>query len=293
MCEKDLISIIIPIFNVEKYLQRCLDSVIGQTYERLEIILINDGSTDNCEKIMKDYAKNDLRIKCIMKSNGGLSSARNMGIDHARGQYLCFIDSDDYVSPDFVETLYKNIKQNDADICWCDAYFKFNEREELLKFDKKSVWLFQNSAVWNKMYKRDLFLENNIHFFEGIWYEDLEITPRLMTKSRKSVYVEKALYYYVQNEKSITRTFTKKVLDMTKVIKNLEIYFQSIGSNPSNANVKYIYSYICVYHGLCSTIFRMMNSNEFTNEEIKEYYYNVVRKLGKTDIIFKFLRNCL
>ena len=119
MEKEDLISIVIPVYKVEKYLEKCVESVINQTYKNLEILLVNDGSPDNCPKICDEYAQKDNRIKVIHKENGGLSDARNAGIDVATGKYITFIDSDDYISNDYVEYMYNLLKQNNTKKYWC------------------------------------------------------------------------------------------------------------------------------------------------------------------------------
>ena len=129
-----LISVIVPIYNVEKYLDRCVDSIINQTYKNLEIILVDDGSPDNCPQMCDDYAKKDSRIKVVHKENGGLSDARNVGMEVATGEYVSFIDSDDYISLDFYETLLETIVDNDSDIVECGVV-KFYEDNS---FDKYS-----------------------------------------------------------------------------------------------------------------------------------------------------------
>ena len=168
----ELISIIIPIYNVEKYLHCCINSVIRQTYKNLEIILIDDGSPDNCGKICDEYAKKDNRIKVIHKENGGLSSARNAGLDIAKGEYISFVDSDDYVAENFIEKLYKLCKENDADIAECDFYrIKANEKSMLyvsttavmnkeLNCDDKL--LVGNVTTWRIMFNRQFIMLNNI-----------------------------------------------------------------------------------------------------------------------------------
>ena len=127
-----LISVIVPIYNVEKYLQKCVDSIINQTYKNLEIILVDDGSPDNCPKMCDDYAEKDSRIKVVHKENGGLSDARNVGMEVATGEYVSFIDSDDYISLDFYETLLETIVDNDSDVVECGVV-KFYENEKFIK----------------------------------------------------------------------------------------------------------------------------------------------------------------
>ena len=165
------ISIVIPIYNVEKYLPQCLDSVINQTHQNLEIILVNDGSTDSCGEIGEEYAAKDPRIKVIHKENGGLSDARNAGIKVATGEYIAFIDSDDFVAVDFCEKLLETLLENTADVAECD-FLAFENDRDLEKFStdtKEKIEVFETEAalellmkeyfkqtVWNKLYRREV-----------------------------------------------------------------------------------------------------------------------------------------
>ena len=215
-----LVSVIIPIYNVEQYLKRCVDSVINQTYKNIEIILVDDGSPDNCNKICDEYAKADKRIKVIHKTNGGLSSARNEGLNIAEGEYICFIDSDDWVSESFVEFLINNIIKENADIITCETLDVKNERDieenkkgeylEIKTYDKDYVIenmysekLQLKPAVQNKMYKSYIF--DNLRFKEGMIHEDEEILIKILLKSNKITITNKKLYYYFLSTDSIMR----------------------------------------------------------------------------------------
>lgn len=218
----DLISIIVPVYNMETLLRRCLDSILNQSYYNLEIILINDESTDGSEGICNEYCKKDNRITVIHKKNGGLSAARNTGINNAKGRYIAFIDSDDFVHQEFIKILYKSIVENHADIAICD-YEKGNS--DVLHFHGKGdlflltssenllqSWHDKNkkieTVVWNKLYKRELF--NDIIFPEGYSFEDIHISHLLIAAATKVVIVNSKLYYYYQREDSIVHTITKE-----------------------------------------------------------------------------------
>lgn len=173
--EKDLISVIVPVYNVEKYLEKCVQSIINQTYENLEIILVDDGATDNSGKICDEFAKKDSRIKVIHKENGGLSDARNFGLDIATGKYISFIDSDDFVNKRLFEILHKEIIKNDYDIAFCD-YFKFFENDNVDEEISNSYKILEHTkysilnlyydighkhekavVAWGKLYKSKFF----------------------------------------------------------------------------------------------------------------------------------------
>lgn len=213
------ISIIVPVYNVEGYLNNCIDSILNQTFKDFELILVNDGSTDNSLKICKYYKNIDNRICIINKENGGLSSARNAGLDIAKGEYIGFVDSDDYIHPQMYELLYNQIMKNDADISMCEfkrvSEFKkmelsdkviLNQEVEILNNEEAVFKLGEKRAVtyvvaWNKLYVKSLF--NSIRFKEGIIHEDEYIIHRLLYQINKLVYIRKELYFYLQREGSI------------------------------------------------------------------------------------------
>ncbi len=211
-----LISIIVPVYKVEEYINKCVDSIINQTYKNLEIILVDDGSPDNCPKICDEYAKKDSRIKVIHKPNGGLSDARNRGIKEATGEYIGFIDSDDYIDEGMYEYLYELIKKYDADISICghrdvglvnregvvpNEELKLNNIEALKILAEDGV--IKNHAV-TKLYKRSLFIDNNIEYPVGKIMEDILTTYKLIEKSKVIVVGTKTFYNYLKREDSIT-----------------------------------------------------------------------------------------
>lgn len=210
-----LISVIVPIYNVEKYLDRCVDSIINQTYKNLEIILVDDGSPDNCPQMCDDYAKKDSRIKVVHKENGGLSDARNVGMEVATGEYVSFIDSDDYISLDFYETLLETIVDNDSDIVECGVVKfyenrKFDEYSDDLKvtnydtLDGLEGLINENpfkQHVWNKLYKTNIALD--IPYAVGKLNEDEFWTYQIFGKAKKVTRINKTMYYYFQRGSSI------------------------------------------------------------------------------------------
>lgn len=239
---QELISVIIPVYNVEKYLKRCVDSVINQTYKNLEIILVDDGSPDNCGAICDEYAERDNRIKVIHKENGGLSSARNAGIDVASGTYLSFIDSDDYVSEQFIEKLYSMIKEYDADISQCNFVRTKGEVPET-KSNNTPISVCDNVSmienlynehyvptvvVVTKLYHSKLF--DGIRYPEGRVHEDEVITPLVLYKSNRCVFSTEALYYYYFNENSITNSqFSVKKLDILYALNSRISFYMENG----------------------------------------------------------------
>lgn len=232
-----LISVIVPCYNVEEYLPKCINSIIGQTYKNLEIFLVDDGSPDNCGLICDEYANQDARITVIHKKNGGLSDARNVAIDVAKGEYITFIDSDDYVANDYVESLYSLIIENDAlmSITCCIPFFEgtqpvgtgqaktvkvFNTYDALINlFYQKD---FDNSA-WAKMYHYSLF-KSGIRYPKGWLYEDLPTTYKLMMMCNKIAFSNYENYYYLLRKDSIEGAPFKpqKYECCIKIIRQLE-----------------------------------------------------------------------
>ena len=227
MTEK--ITVIVPVYNVENYLNKCLDSLINQTYKNLEIIVINDGSTDNSGKICQEYAQKDNRIIYIEKENGGQPEARNMGLDRMTGSYVTFVDSDDWVELDYVEVLYNKLIEYQADIA-VGNYYSYNEQEGIFYFHifgnsyyekvYDNVSIFENFyesehmknfaliCVGGKLYKSDLFRE--LRFEVGKLGEDGYLNQKIYLLAEKTIYLNAGLYAYRQREGSSSRSWTEK-----------------------------------------------------------------------------------
>ena len=211
----NLISIIVPIYKVEKYLQRCIDSLISQTYKNIEIILVDDGSPDSCGSICDKNAIKDKRIRVIHKSNGGLSSARNAGLDVCSGDYIMFVDSDDWVEPDFCKDAYASITsygvdlsvfgyyefRNDKKIVFCTPKPRIADSEEALKLILQMDDVVYNFA-WNKIYHKRLF--NKLRYPEGRLYEDQGTTYKAISSAKKIYISNSILYNYDRRHESIT-----------------------------------------------------------------------------------------
>lgn len=218
------ISLVIPIYKVELYLDRCIKSIVVQTYTNLEIILVDDGSPDQCPKLCDDWEKRDFRIKVIHKPNGGLSDARNVGIEAATGDYILFVDSDDYISVDMCEKMILAAKKNNSDMVMCGFILKYPDREirtPLITGDVERVYsnlemldlFFKTKKVeltvaWNKMYRRDVFFTpEHIRYPVGKLHEDEFTTYKLIYASKKITVIPEFLYYYVQRSQSIMANF--------------------------------------------------------------------------------------
>ncbi|MGN1277202.1 MAG: glycosyltransferase family 2 protein [Floccifex sp.] len=228
------ISVIIPVYNVEKYIQSCIKSVIDQTYSDIEILLVDDGSTDKSGIICDEYAACDSRITVVHQKNAGLSAARNRGISEASCDYITFIDSDDYIAPDYIERLYRGLLESNAQICICD-YKKVDEEIEIeglgysCDITGALVKLSNKQALENvytgdfhgvdfisvaKLYDKRLFLDNGISFPVGKIHEDAFTTYKLLYLSERISYVDKEMYFYRIRRGSITTSaFSIKKLD--------------------------------------------------------------------------------
>lgn len=212
--EKPLLSIIVPVYDVERYLQKCIDSILAQTFTDFELILVDDGSPDNCPALCDAAAAKDARIRVLHQKNGGLSAARNAGLDVARGEWIGFVDSDDYIAPEMYETLYKAVQSTGADLALCD-YVKVDETGALCtqthvavpqksltgrELLQKAYWTTVQIA-WNKLYHRTIFAQ--LRYPVGNLNEDFFVIPEICLNTQKAVVVPDVLYYYVQRGDSI------------------------------------------------------------------------------------------
>lgn len=219
---KDLISVIVPVYNAEKTLEKCIESILNQTYKKIELLLIDDGSTDASLKTCQSYSDRLENVTTIHKNNGGQSSARNLGIEKSKGEYIGFVDSDDYIAENMYEKLMNAIKENNADLSLCSYYYMNNDGTEYInsytispiiyeKLDNIGLLEKLNQENWhffvtpvNRLYKRVLF--NNLLFPEGMKYEDQYLTHHLFYKVHSAVCIPDKLYYYVQTPNSTTRS---------------------------------------------------------------------------------------
>lgn len=217
------ISVIVPVYNVEQYIEKCLISLVNQSIKDIEIIVVNDGSPDNSQKIIDKYVKKYPKIiKSYIKENGGLSDARNYGVNKSSGEYIAFLDSDDWVEIDMYKEMYEKAKTKDFDIVVCDVKYIFDNSVKIVssnvpndKFDKKSIkdlMLNIYPTAWNKIYRRDLF-SLGVEFKKGVWYEDVEFLYRLLPHINSIGIVKKPFVNYLQRQGAITKTYNRKILD--------------------------------------------------------------------------------
>lgn len=235
-----LVSVVVPIFNVADYLVKCIQSLLDQAYTNLEIILIDDGSTDNSPEICRRFAERDSRIRVIHKRNGGLSDARNTGIEMARGEYIAFLDGDDYVHQDFIKILIEQAIRNDVDISACSFYKVYDDGtliEDSIRTSQtiftsteaiREIILLSNHAhVWTKIYKKSLFTDNKIRFPVGSLHEDTLTTYKLLAHANRVAYIDMPLYYYLQRSTGIMgQRFSRKNLSMVDACDEILVWIR-------------------------------------------------------------------
>lgn len=235
------VSLIIPVYNVERFIKKCLDSVQSQTYRELEVIIVNDGSTDSSLEIIEDYVKKNPAFACYSIENRGQGGARNYGVRKATGDYIFFLDSDDYISPDCIEKLAVRAAEDKSDIVICNNYDVREDGKILFSYENRHrqnpVTIYDEPALllnricpWGKLYRRELFSELE---FVSEWYEDLRLIPKLYLKARKISYVDEPLVYYVLRKGS---TMNNRNLERNLVIidafEDLIGYYKSEGVYP-------------------------------------------------------------
>ena len=272
-----LVSIIIPIYNVEKYITKCIDSIIKQDYKNLEIILVNDGSKDNSLKICEKYKKMDNRIVLINKENGGVSSARNEGLKIAKGEYISFVDGDDFLEPDFVSYMLNIIIKYNCDIAISKNCFRDDKEKQILK-DKVNIYdskdtlslllsMRINVGCWNKMYKKSAI--NNLSFDEKQFYgEGLLFISTVAQKIKKSAIFERKIYHYRQdNIASATKKY--KFESFVNGEKSLQLIEENLTIKDKNV-YKQLYSHFCLFY--CNAISSTLKCNK-QKEYIITYRY--------------------
>lgn len=290
------LSIIVPIYNVEPYLRRCIDSILAQTFTDFELILVDDGSPDNCPAICDEYAEKDPRIVVIHKQNGGLSDARNAGLDIARGDYIGFVDSDDYIHPTMYETLYHTAIETKVDIVQCE-YLRIYENESKTPLDlprDRNIIIYESSEllnnffpdfawrlmgyVWRRIYKRDAFA--CIRFPIGRYFEDTAITLSLLETCTSIAIIDTPLYYYFIRQNSITQG----ILSCKKICDHLNEHFIITDLLKKRSVEQYNYA--------LDTLFRIYSLYIFTyyKEKTQRITCFKINKMMRTRYI-EFLKN--
>lgn len=286
MIENPLISVIVPVYKVEEYLKKCIDSIINQTYKKLEIILVDDGSPDSCPQICDQYAKLDDRIKVIHKTNGGLSDARNAGMAVASGKYISFIDSDDYIDSNMLNILLDVAIKNNCQVVQCGTV-KFNYGEDVnanknnlaVKVYSTTDALFELindrslvQTVWNKLYSADVALTE--FFPKGKLNEDEFWTYKIFAKSTKIAEINADMYFYLQRNSSIMgEQYSIKRLDALQAKTERQDFIQNNFPEIADAANKNLF-FSCVYS--CQRVLRDMDKKD--RKQANKIILNIVKK---------------
>ena len=306
------LSVIVPCYNTKDYLPTCVDSIIANKVKDMEIILVNDGSKDDTLKVIKDYVKKYPKlIKCVDKKNGGLSDARNAGVKEAKGEYISFIDSDDYIDDNMLSTMLNKAIYGDFDIVTCDVKMVYSDHEvivnpgydkDLLNKDeiKNAMYNFYPAAC-NKIYKKELL--DKIKFKKGILYEDVEFIYRLLPSVSKIGVVSGVYYNYVQRENSITYTYNEKLYDL---VNNFDSVFEYYEKNNIFIEYEDELEYVYVRYSFATFMKRLAKTKnkkiyndgyKYAMDKVKskfpDYKKNKYMKSSKKGIYLKFFNKLL
>lgn len=292
MKNEELISVVVPIYNTEKYLRECLDSIVNQTYKNLEILLINDGSTDSSLDICKEYEEKDNRIKIISQENQGLSGARNTGIDNSSADLLMFIDSDDVMLDTMIEELYNNLIEYDADISYCDFFYYYMDKENDFTQEENTTittysdqdkinLLFHDGYIpvqWNKLFKREIF--DDIRYPLGKIHEDEYVIHRQFYNAKKLVKTNRKLYKYRKHKDSIMSSDNpKKKYDAYLGFIDRFYFFHQKHQFYNALNVIYrILHFLRIREGNEKDEYDKITIKHFNSIKRKYFYYFIVIK---------------
>lgn len=264
------VSVIVPVYNVEKYLARCLDSLVNQTLEAIEIIVVNDGTKDNSQQIIDEYSKkHPTKVFSYIKENGGLGDARNFGLQYAHADYIGFIDSDDYVELTMYEKLYDLAYKNQSDLVLCDIEYDWEEsgkKERMSGFknvpgiDSRNSVFLSPLFAWNKLYRKSLFTNHGLSYPQRLWYEDIPVTFPIFAHANRIDYVPEVLVHYIQRETSIMGSrHNPKMDDIFTVLDMARSYFLEHGlMTKYEKEMEYLYIEQLMLYGS----FRFYRSNQ-------------------------------
>lgn len=279
------VSIIVPIYNVEMYIEKCLETLVNQTLKDIEIILVNDGSKDSSAEIAKKYLeKYPEKIIYLEKENGGLSDSRNYGLPHAKGEYIAFLDSDDYVEENMYEEMYELAKKEDSDMVQCNFYWEYPDKNkkkigELKQYSNKKEMLVKTRVeAWNKLIKREILVKNpEIRFPKGLRYEDVEFTYKLIPYVEKISILNKPFIHYIQRGNSISNTQNERTKEIFDVLDNVIKYYKE---KNLYEEYKEQLEYIYVKTVLCRSLLRMVKINDksIKSQLLKRTWENVNTK---------------
>ena len=253
------VSVIVPVYNVEKYIEKCLQSLTNQTLQDIEIIIVNDGSKDNSKKIVESFMeKFPQKIIYLEKTNGGLSDARNYAIPYATGEYIAFLDSDDYIEVDMYEKMYEIAKKENSDLVKCDFYWEYPKKikEDVgqVYYDKKEMLEKVRVVAWNKLIRKSILEKTKIIFPKGYRYEDVEFTYKLIPHLNKVSFLKKPCIHYVQRDNSISNSQNERTKEIFDVLDNVIKYYKE---NDYYEEYKQQLEYVYTRFLLCSSLLRM------------------------------------
>ncbi|MBB6370942.1 glycosyltransferase family 2 protein [Chryseobacterium shigense] len=291
-----MISVIVPVYNVENYLAKCLDSLVAQTLQDIEILVINDGSKDNSQLVIEEYAtKFPEKIKAFTKENGGLSDARNFGIERASGEYIGFVDSDDYVTETMFEEMLQLAEKHQAKIVICniqkvDQDGKVTQKltqipnmtEKIDLEDHFSVFSDLSYFACNKLFKKELF--DYKRFKKGVHFEDIQLIPQLLLECKVIAQTQNFHYQYLERTDSITKTHTEKGLDILKAVKDVEAVFEKSGYSHKREELKNFQIFEGVYSFLAYLAF-VKNAEIFYKMDGELTIFMKERKIKIKDIL--------
>ena len=274
-----LLTIAVPIYNVEKYLEKCLDSIVNQTFTDIEIICVDDCSPDNSEKIVKKYALHDPRVKLIRhEKNLGLGGARNTGIRAAKAEYIASVDSDDTIEVDMLDALWKATENGVMDVVCC-GFDKRDEKGHVISYHQLSpasilnknmstnIFSVVNPAFWNKLWRRTLFVDNDIFFPENVYFEDMPTTPRILANTKTIKIVDRCLYHYLIRNDSITNSFSAQhIIDYLKGFEMLLEYLKE-----HDLYVRYLAEFKAYVNTVCRFHAHKVIESAMHENEIKQY----------------------
>lgn len=285
------ISVIVPIYNAEKHLHRCIDSILNQTFTDLEVLLINDGSTDSSGCICNEYAKKDFRVRVFHKENGGVASARNVGLENMQGDFVIHCDSDDFITPNMLDAMYKHILHNNADILICDFYYLNKSNKKQYRVQKPTSFNGQgiisdmllgrlHGSTWNKLVRTDIIKENNLLFIDKVDYcEDLLFNTQVLCLTNSVCYLPQAFYNYCYNPTSIVQNINKNKVD--SIIKYIDLLHEKLSPN---------FKQELAIHTLQMKK-NILNSRVYSYDFVRSYYeeYNSLYKESNLHIYYKIL----
>ena len=272
------ISVIMPVYNVENYIEKSIESVINQTLKDIEIIIVNDGSNDNSKTIIEKYLKKYTNIKYFEKENGGLSSARNYGLKYANGEYIAFLDSDDYIEQNMYEEMYNVAQNENADMVECDFIWEYPNKKKndigRTYFSKKEAIEKARVVAWNKIIKKEVIEKTKVQFPMGLRYEDIEFFYKIVPHLNKISFVKKCFVHYIQRKNSIANTQNIRTKEIFKVLDNVIKYYKE---NYLYEEYKEELEYTYIRILLCSSLKRICKiDNKYDRKKaIEETWTNI------------------